>query len=328
MNNFKEITRNSNNSISINKDLLFSLYKIQSPSHKESGMRKFLINFIKKNIPNAEIITDHVGNLLITVNSSNPEYYPCVVAHMDEVFEFNTDKSIISHNNFVYGWDNREGDRTGIGADDKNGIYVALEMLKIFPNIKAYFSVGEEIGLVGSSKVDLSFFDNVGYMLQCDRRGHKDFISITNGVQVCSDDFIYEIFDLLDEYNYTEGIGTCTDIGELKIRGALPSACNISCGYYDEHTEQELVYLPALENCLNLVYNIINNLGCNNFPHTSIVKRYSYKANSYYNNHYNYYDDYFQDAIYEDEKKNINPNEKKDPCQNCKDNCYDCKYPF
>jgi putative aminopeptidase FrvX len=50
------------------------------------------------------------------------------------------------------------GNPTGIGGDDKCGVYACLELLKELPNLKAAFFVSEETGCHGSKKADPNFF--------------------------------------------------------------------------------------------------------------------------------------------------------------------------
>lgn len=299
--NFREITKNSNNILNVDTELLKTLFKINSPSYKEGDMIKFIFNYVKKNLTGVSIKKDKYNNLYLTKGVLNGnENYPCLIAHMDEVHEVNKNKKIVEVDNFIFGFDPVYGERVGIGSDDKNGIYVALTLLKYIPKLKVIFTTGEEVGLVGASKVDLTFFNNVGYLMQCDRRGHTDLITRTNGIDVSSDDFIYDTFGICDEYGYSENTGTCTDVGEIISRGVAVSGCNISCGYWDEHTDDEFCYVPALENCLNLVYLIICELG---------TKKYELKLKPVKKSYYNQYESWWDD-----------------PCLECTTgDCFNCK---
>lgn len=300
-NNFKNIIKNDNNVLDVDTQLLKSLYKINSPSYREGDMIKFIISYIKKNFKGISIKKDTLNNLYITKGELNEnEFYPCLIAHMDEVHDTNKNKEIVEINNFIFGFDTLTGERCGIGADDKNGIYIALTLLKYIPKMKIIFTIGEEVGLVGATKADITFFDNVGYLMQCDRRGYTDLITRTNGIDVTSDDFIYDTFGICEEYGYSENTGTCTDVGEIIGRGVAVSGCNISCGYWNEHTDNELCYLPALENCLNLVFLIVTELGTKKYElELKPVKSYYSSITPWWN----------------------------DPCRDCKDfNCFNCPH--
>lgn len=319
------VTRNESNVLEIDKELLMTLYRIQAPSNYEHAMIAFIKKYVSENISDVSIAQDKNGNLLITKGLvADDEYYPCVVAHMDEIPEFNSAREIVAYGEFVFSLDVKTGERDGLGADDKNGIYVALEMLKIYPILKVFFSVGEEIGMIGSSRVNTSFFDNVGYMLQCDRRGSSDLIIHTNGIEVTSDEFLYSIYDITEAYGYTEEIGTATDVGELKSRGVNVSACNISCGYYNEHTDDEFCYLPALENCLNFTSFIVENCGLQKYEHTPKDTYKGYGGYGGYdtwaNTFYEHYDEWDYEDITDKNKKII------DRCEKCNLSCMACPY--
>ena len=111
------------------------------------------------------------------------------------------------------------------------------------------------------------FFKDVAYILQCDRRGNTNLITKTNGIEVMSDEMFAEMLDICEEYGYSEESGTSTDVGCLLKRGIGVSGCNISCGYFSEHTGNELTHIPSLENCMNLVYHFITTLGCVKYDH-------------------------------------------------------------
>lgn len=111
-------------------ELLKELYTINSKSGKEDKIKKFILSYIC-NIP-LHIETDEIGNLFIT--KGNVQLYPCVVAHLDEVHELST-RIIIEIPPIVCAV-NEVGERVGVGADDKNGIWIALKLLEKCENIK------------------------------------------------------------------------------------------------------------------------------------------------------------------------------------------------
>lgn len=48
----------------------------------------------------------------------------------------------------------------GLGADDKNGIWIALKCLRKYDSLKLAFFVSEEVGCVGSGKAVMDFFND------------------------------------------------------------------------------------------------------------------------------------------------------------------------
>ena len=232
--------------------LLENLYKISSPSGQEKAMQKFIMDYCKKN--QLGVATkDKAGNIYIT--KGEDKTYPCVVAHMDEVHKKNKNKEIVVHDNLLFGIDRKAMKQTGIGADDKNGIWIALNLLTTQKVLKCAFFVGEEIGCVGSEKADMDFFANVRFVLQCDRRNADDFICNASGVEL-SDKAFFERCGA-SKFGYKTTSGLQTDVVTLKKRGLNVCAVNLSCGYYNPHQETEMTRFDELKNCLALCEHII-----------------------------------------------------------------------
>lgn len=235
--------------------LLKKLYHIDSSSRKEENMIAFVESWLQEN--NLSYTKDESGNILITKGES--ETYPCVVAHMDEVQDPRPeDYSVKRDHGVLYAFSPSQRGQCGLGADDKNGMWVAMQLLKKLPALKVAFFVGEEIGCVGSSKVDMSFFDNVRFVVQCDRRNGGDFIHRASGVKLCEPSFMKAVH--MEQFGYKPCTGMLTDVLTLRERGLAVSACNLSCGYYFPHTEKEVTVWPELERCLRFVEYICTHI--------------------------------------------------------------------
>ena len=235
--------------------LLKELFTIYSPSGNEKKMRKFIKWWLKTNVPTATIVTDQIGNIYVTKGES--ETYPCLAAHLDQVQKTHSkDFEAIEAKDIILGFSKKCKQQQGLGADDKVGVWINLKCLLKYDTIKAVFFVGEEIGCVGSGRCDMEFFDDCRYVIQCDRRGSNDLITSIGGwTQLCSPEFIKDIKPEL--YGYREEHGLITDVGELKDRGLKVSAVNLSCGYYEPHTDREFVIKSEVMNCLHFVEHII-----------------------------------------------------------------------
>ena len=61
-----------------------------------------------------------------------------------------------------------------------------------------------------------------------------------------------------------------TDVQELKERGLQVSCTNLSCGYYEPHTDHEFTIKKDLMNCLSLVEHIIENC-TDTYPHQAEI---------------------------------------------------------
>lgn len=248
----------------MNKELLKKLYMVHSPSGNEKAMIEFITNLLSE-MPDVEVSSDSLGN--IYAKRGNAETYPCIVAHMDEVHAkrpngFKLIEKKCQGDTIICGKCNRKSQ--GIGADDKNGIFVALEMIRRYPVMKCAFFVGEETGCIGSSDANMDFFKDCRYVLQCDRQGNSDFIVNASGVSLCTEEFVFDCN--IDKFQYEEELGLMTDVMALKERGLDVCACNMSCGYYCPHTNMEYTSLKDLKRCMELVIYIIEN--CKDvYPH-------------------------------------------------------------
>lgn len=265
--------------------LLKDLYRISSPSRKENLMQDFIVERCDE--LGALIEEDELGNLYIT--KGDAESYPCIVAHMDEVCpDRGKGYRIIEQDGVLFGFDIINKSFSGIGGDDKNGIWVALKCLEKYDILKCAFFVGEEIGCVGSSQADMKFFTDCRFVLQCDRRGAHDLITEVSLTDLCSKEFLEATNH--EAFGYKTTSGMLTDVYTLKENGLAVSCCNISCGYYSPHSEEEYTIYSDLLNCLSFVQNIIEN--CTEvYPHeaecTSCYKRSS-RFEDWYEDDYNY----------------------------------------
>ena len=233
-------------------ELLKKLYQISSPSGQERAMQKFIIEYCKK-LQDVVAVKDKTGNIYIT--KGEDKTYPCIVAHIDEVHPKNNNKEIVIHNNVFLGLDRKAMKQTGIGADDKNGIWVALNLLTTQKVLKCAFFVGEEVGCIGSEKANMDFFANTRFVLQCDRRNAADFITNASNVELSDKDFYDRCHASKFGYKTTNGLQT--DVVTLKKKGLKVCAANLSCGYYNPHQESEMTRFDELQNCLALCEHII-----------------------------------------------------------------------
>ena len=240
----------------MNVDLLKELYTIFSPSGDTKKMRRFLKRAIKAR--GGDVVQDKKGNLLVTKGKADT--YPCLAAHIDQVRNHTHPKDfqVLQVDNILMGWSTKLKQQCGLGADDKNGVFICLNALEKYDNIKIAFFVDEEIGCCGSSAVDMSFFDDCRFVIEPDRRDGYDFISCMSGVEVCSDDFIKA--SGFENFGYKFDEGSVTDVLTLLERGLKISCLNLSCGYYHPHTDQEVTDIDELENCQNLVFHMIDTM--------------------------------------------------------------------
>ena len=266
--------------------LLKKLYSIHSKSGKEQKMIKFLLWWIKTNIPGARVELDHnVGNIYVTKGVSDT--YPCIVSHIDQVQTIHSrDFQAIETKDIIFGYSPKNKRLEGLGADDKNGVWICLKCLMKYENIKVSLFVSEEVGCIGSSKANMDFFKDVRFVIQCDRRGSSDLITSICSTEISSKEFIEATGH--EQFGYHLEEGMMTDVLTLKENGLQVSAVNMSCGYYEPHTDHEFTVKRDLLNCLSFVENIIENC-------TGVYNHQCEYSMDFYDEYlYEYYDELYE----------------------------------
>jgi len=245
----------------ININRLVETLSVPSVSGGEDRMREFIVNSLnERNISN---YVDEYGNIYATKGIT--DNFPCVVAHIDTVHDITTFSVVES--DYKLSAIKPDGSPTGIGGDNKAGVFVCLELLDRFDTIKAAFFVSEEVGCLGSYLSDPIFFENVGYAIQFDAPYNNWVSHYSDGVKLFSieSEFFEKINPILEESlpNYKpSGLGNhpYTDVSALKSLYDF-SCLNYSVGYYNMHSIHEYVSIFDVELCLNTAIKLISSLG-------------------------------------------------------------------
>lgn len=236
----------------LNSTILHSLLSIESESGDCAAMAEFLTAYCQSQ--GLAVTQDDMGNLYVT--KGDAAAFPCIVAHIDTVHAITGDGILP-----VYIGDNVTGinpvtmEQTGIGGDDKCGIYAALHCLANLPACKAAFFVDEEIGCIGSGAAEMSFFKDCRFILQADRRGNADFVTDISG-PLSSDRFQRDVKPLLTSHGFRFSHGAMSDVMALRDNGCGIACANISAGYYQPHQACEYIHLPDLLKTCRLMLDI------------------------------------------------------------------------
>ena len=261
--------------MNIDLELLKNVLSVPTKTYQEEKMVKFLIEWLTKN--NIPHFVDDFNNVYATKQESLelPEdfYFPCVISHTDTVHNIDTiniNEEMLPNAQdeikLAYKAYNDSGNPTGIGGDDKCGVFACLTLLKELPNIKAAFFVSEETGCIGSMKANSEFFTNVGYGIQFDAPENWMITEKCFG-QVLFDresEFFESCDKILTESMSDKGmqylVHPYTDV--YALRSKFDFACiNISIGYYDYHSPQEYVIVEDVANGIEIGRKMINDLG-------------------------------------------------------------------
>jgi di/tripeptidase len=252
-------------------ELLKNVLSVPTVTYKEDKMIEFLDNWLTKN--DFSFFIDEHKNIYVTKQTDEDiKYFPCVVAHTDTVHQINTinvreehlpnDQGVLKLS--LKGYDN-ENKPTGIGGDDKCGVFACLELLKELPNIKVAFFVSEETGCHGSKNANEEFFKNVGYVIQFDAPGNSMVSQYCMGLElfdpkseffVKCDKVLTETFNKKRRYESHP----YTDVYMLKQIFDF-SCINFAIGYYRYHTPNEYVVVEDVYNGIKTGKEMIEALG-------------------------------------------------------------------
>lgn len=266
---------------------LKKLLSVPSKTYQEDRMVNYLLDELS-NINGIEVVCDEHKNIYVTKGILDEgEYYPMFISHTDTVHNI-VDEIIVKEEYllrpYTFGKDfgndqvlclkayDKNDKPTGIGGDDKCGIYICLELLRQLDKVKIALFVSEETGCNGSKMLNTDFLNDVGYVTQYDAPGdHLISYSCMGTVLFDEDSEFFKIayrsisegFEndmLVQSHPYT-------DIMIMKQKSDL-SCINMSCGYYNMHTANEFVCISDVERAITAGMNMVKNLG---------LKKYEFK---------------------------------------------------
>lgn len=253
-------------------EFLKELLSVRTATYKEEIMVQYICDWLKAHdIP---FTVDEMMNVYATKTSEGYEgnLYPCMVAHTDTVHHFE-DEIVVKEEMLL----NRQqqlklslkgyrpdGSLTGIGGDDKCGVYGALISLRDLPHVKGAFFVSEETGCWGSREASPEFFSDVAYAIQLDAPSNYMVTEVCSGIRLFERDseFFTVIDNVLEQYipERQYQIHPYTDVSQLKKK--FDFCCvNFSCGYYNYHTSHEYVVVEDLSNSVHTAHEMIKQLG-------------------------------------------------------------------
>ena len=252
-------------------ELLKQMLAVPSPSYREKAMVEFIVRHVEQMGPRCGVRcrVDEHNNVYIT--KGDAEFLPCVAAHIDTVHRL-APATIVQHGGLVVGFD-EAGRRTGIGGDDKAGVYICLDLLERFDNIAVALFAAEEVGCVGSRNADPDFFKRVGYLIEFDCPG-RGLISYTSGgVRLFQNhgDFITTALPIMCRHGALNWQNH--PFSDVKAIGGRFGLCclNVSAGYYNWHRRDEFVKLADVEHALAFGTDLIRALGNRRYDFDSSV---------------------------------------------------------
>ena len=193
---------------------------------------------------------DQWGNVYVNFKKET-KGTPIMVAHTDNVLNGERMPVLTLDGKRIFG-----GNGVGIGFDDKAGIICAIEIWKRMKKkgIRFIFTADEEVGGIGASHVPAEKIKDAAYIVEMDRRGTNDVIDVSGTTRLCNAEFL-EIWETL---GFKSATGTFTDLNELKEAAPEVNMVNLSCGYYNAHTDNEYLNIEEFEHNVDCIYEMIS----------------------------------------------------------------------
>lgn len=164
----------------------------------------------------------------------------------------------------------------GIGGDDRCGVYA---LMKILDTHKPYvcFTEDEEMGCIGAGKFVKTIIpdDDVKFIIEIDRRGSNDCVFYDCGNE--------EFQKYIESFGFETKIGSYSDIVDISDEWEIASV-NLSAGYYNEHTSQEIIKFKELNETIEKVKKILDdadNVGFFDYEKIRYNYPYSYYGKTY-----------------------------------------------
>ena len=175
-----------------------------------------------------------------------------------------------------------------LGADDRAGVFSIIKIIQDGYKPHIIFTTDEEIGCVGASQLALlpCPFKDLRYIIQLDRRNANDCVFYD------CDNPTFEQY--VESFGFVTQWGSFTDICELCPAWGI-AGVNLSIGYRDEHTKEEVLFVGQMFDTIQKVKNMLSQSDIPSFKF--IPAAYTYKNS--FNMASPYYDDYEDFEFYE-----------------------------
>lgn len=251
----------------LNVKLMYEMMAVPTYSDYEYRMVTWLILWARKH--NIEHKFDDYGNLyFIKGKPTEGNFYPCVTAHLDTVqnkakayiltgaeLDLKTRKNTKGQHEVYI-------DGMGTGSDDKNAILIALHMFEKFDTLKGAFYLGEEVGCKGSSNMDVTFFDDVSYVIGFDSPElNRAAWRLMGKIKMFTADFYKKhMKPVCDKYGMTKFYSeSITDEAYITEKTGLVTM-NFGNAGYNAHATTEYFIVEELDHALTMGIELVETI--------------------------------------------------------------------
>ena len=220
----------------MNKDEIKSLWHKLTDYTYPYSIEDEVVDLIENFLP-VNLSKDEYGNYYKKIGDSKSLF----ICHLDVAAKqkLKINKEIFTKNGkeFV-----RSDGFTILGADDKTGVVILLNMIDNKVPGTYYFFIGEEVGYIGSGLIkDEKILYNFDRAISFDRKGYGSIINRQKGQWCCSDAFVRYLSSEFKRFGMkfkADKFGVGTDAAVFM--GSIPECTNLSVGYFNEHTYDEM----------------------------------------------------------------------------------------
>lgn len=228
------------------------------------------------------------GNTLYHIAQGNTVM---LSAHLDQV---DTNGQAVhlykTDDDFIYAY-NKDWQRTSLGADDKNGVWIILKMLETGHSFNWVISEAEETGCNGIRKVESLLKDtDTEYCVVLDRKGNTDILNKGGGTNYCQA-LAYNLKNFLQN-DYTVETGGLSDTQTIC---KYIESVNMSVAYFNPHHADEYTDWQRLKDIKEDIEFMLENFV--HYPskpedYTPKLVKIDYKKTTYGND---YWKEYYND---------------------------------
>lgn len=227
------------------KDLI-KLYSIYSVSSTEG--EKEICDWICTRLDELKTTYKRLGNTLYHFKDGNKIM---LSAHLDQVSTKGRAAHIYKQGKNIFAY-NYKWQRTSLGADDKNGIWIILKMLEAGESFDFIISECEECGGDGIGKVEpLISTSTAEYCLVLDRQGNTDILNKGGATTYCAG-LAYNLKNYWQNgYSVTTG-----GMSDAQTICKYKESVNMSVAYFNPHTATEYTDFERLTSIKDDIYKI------------------------------------------------------------------------
>lgn len=236
--------------------ILHRLFGIYSPSGGEDSISGYSGDFLAS--CGFSVYRDEMGNIM--ASRGKCKNLPLLSAHLDtlqdELDIENLEKIMYDRRQDVF-----QMDGVHLGCDDKAGIAVILYLaMYSCLEFKALLAVREKNWRTGIRNIPHDFYLNTCWAFCLDGSGSNTVITRYKNRDICSGDFVYELFKIGENEGLLlrEGISRLTS-SAYYISEYVPNTINFPIGFYNHHRRGDYLKVSETYDSLKLVKKCIEN---------------------------------------------------------------------